>query len=323
MRRPVACVLVVPEGGLGEGAVDLAATHGATDDEVVRAPAVVRAVVVRCERATKIRRGEERHLPVEPELHHGLVEGRDAEVEAPLEHGQASRLVRVRVEAADADEEDLAAGAERLARLDGARDGSELSAEAIRREEGRESRDALRRRVIAGVGVEAGPRHGGQITLEKMRARRALAAELGPKRRLECGVIVGLERLDDGRASRADRVGHRAPAREEELRVPGGDAAELRRGVPVAERIEKEPAPAVLRALRPAAHPGGLLVVVGEEAGGSRDEFVHDRATPAWSWAPSSVPTFAEQPRRLTRLEQPVEAGRAPRAKPMRPRGGR
>src|SRR6267378_1743614 len=62
------------EGGRREGSVYFVADDPTAEPEVMRAPAVIRSVAVRCERASEIGGGEDRHVVLHAHLHEPAVE---------------------------------------------------------------------------------------------------------------------------------------------------------------------------------------------------------------------------------------------------------
>jgi hypothetical protein len=92
----------------GECSIQLTAAHGATDDEVVRAPAVVGALAVGGEGAAEIGGAEGGDLLGDAELYRGGVERRDRLADLAEQLVLALQLVvAMGVEAADAGEEAL------------------------------------------------------------------------------------------------------------------------------------------------------------------------------------------------------------------------
>ena len=116
------------------GAVDLLGLQPAAHHQVVAAPGVVGAALrVHLEGTAEVAHRERRHLPVDAQRHHRLLERRHRHRQVRHQVGVgagdvgAVHLVGVIVEAALLREEDLAVVAQAVARLDHARDAVELA----------------------------------------------------------------------------------------------------------------------------------------------------------------------------------------------------
>mmetsp|Transcript_18404 Transcript_18404/g.59864 ORF Transcript_18404/g.59864 Transcript_18404/m.59864 type:complete len:1691 (-) Transcript_18404:2355-7427(-) len=114
-------------------AVDGGVVQPAPNDEMVPAPAVVRARAVPRQRAPEVRHGHDRDVLEDALGLHLVREGRDGVVDLLEAHGQRVERAVV-VEAADLDEEGRALVLQRVALCDDARDVLEAAAEARVRE---------------------------------------------------------------------------------------------------------------------------------------------------------------------------------------------
>ncbi len=111
------------------GAVETSATDRAAQHQMVRAPAMVRPVAVRGQRATEIGGGEGGHLVRDTQLHGRAIKSVEREIELTHKPRMIDHLRVVGVVAAHRDHEDLPPHPQRAACRDDARDHAELAGE--------------------------------------------------------------------------------------------------------------------------------------------------------------------------------------------------
>ena len=106
-QAPLANLIVGRDRNAGRFAVKLAAFDGTTDDKVVPAPAMIRAVAVRRKRAPEVRRGECRHAVLDAEFDGRFVKLSDGFVDFRHQYAVVLEEIVVIVEPAERDKKHL------------------------------------------------------------------------------------------------------------------------------------------------------------------------------------------------------------------------
>ena len=230
---------------------------------MVAAPAVVGAVAVDARRSAELGRGETRHRIGDAHFRCRRMERRERAIEFGELRGVVDELVVVRIETAEADEEDLALHLQRAAHVDQSRDHAKLAAEVRVREYRRERGFAVERLVDHDLVVHRATHDRRVLPLQRVAVRCVAQCQerVAPPRR------PVVDEPDALGAILADEIRHHLVSGLEHVLAVDRDVhRELRVRIGLVEHVREPAAPAAARVrVGVRALPGHGLVAVREQ----------------------------------------------------------